>query len=333
MVHVASLGAVIEKGGSIWMLGVLIGLQGALERKSFKGIAIWISALATYPISMLLISGFLSAGVTATVIVLSAMAVWIRHYLRVVVGICVAAFLGMTAFVNYYESRDEIRDAVWGGAPILDRIHVVTGAATRFHWFDMSNPQDLVALDERLNQNYFVGLAVMRLKDGEVDFLDGYSLWEGLLALVPRVIWPQKPVTAGSSTIVSDMTGLELSLDASWGVGNVMEFYINFGWPGLVAGFLLLGWLLGKLDLRAAASLDRGDFGSAIMAFLPAVAFIQPNGSIVEMTGGAASALIAAYWWRWAWRKWSQEKRTPPEPQRDGIPTPTTRPKVRAHRN
>ena len=28
---------------------------------------------------------------------------------------------------------------------------------------------------------------------------------------------------------------------------------------------------------------------------------IQPNGSIVEITGGAAAAFVAAYLWRWLW--------------------------------
>ena len=50
------------------------------------------------------------------------------------------------------------------------------------------------------------------------------------------------------------MTGLELNQDTSWGVGNVMEFYINFGLPGVVIGFLVLGWLIGALDFRAASA-------------------------------------------------------------------------------
>jgi hypothetical protein len=308
IIRVPSVTAVVEKGGAIWMLGALMGLQFALRRKKPKSVWLWLSALAVFPVANLLVSGFLGNGTTTVLIVLSALAVSARHYWRVVASISVVAFFGLTAFVNYYQSRDAIRDAVWGGAPMMYRIEVLANAASRFHVLDLSNEIDLVALDERLNQNYFVGLAARRLEGGEVEFLNGRSLWEGLLALVPRLFWPEKPVTAGSPAIVSEMTGLELSSNASWGVGNVMEFYINFGWIGLAIGFMVLGWLLGKLDRHAATSLSCGDFGSAIVWFLPAVALIQPNGSLVEMSSGAAAALLAAYGWKWAWENWGDVK-------------------------
>jgi putative effector of murein hydrolase LrgA (UPF0299 family) len=100
------------------------------------------------------------------------------------------------------------------------------------------------------------------------------------------------------------MTGLRLSPTTSFGVGNVMEFQINFGIPGVVIGFFVLGWLIGTLDVKAAVSERRGDLGRLILFFLPCVALIQPNGSIVEITGGPAAALVAAYGWKWTWNRW-----------------------------
>jgi putative effector of murein hydrolase LrgA (UPF0299 family) len=118
------------------------------------------------------------------------------------------------------------------------------------------------------------------------------------------------------------MTGLQLNQDTSWGVSNVMEFYINFGVPGLVVGFLLFGWLLGAVDLRAAAAERRGDFKSLIVFFLPAVAMIDPNGSVVEITGGASAALLAAFVWRWAWGIWQSRESARPVPGRLQHPGP-----------
>ena len=121
------------------------------------------------------------------------------------------------------------------------------------------------------------------------------SVWEGLLSLVPRAFWPEKPVFAGSPQIVSKMTGLRLSPTTSFGVGNVMEFQINFGIPGVVIGFFVLGWLIGTLDLKAAVAERRGDLGGVILFFLPGVALIQPNGSLVELFSGSAAALVGAF--------------------------------------
>jgi hypothetical protein len=211
----------------------------------------------------------------------------------------------LTIFVNYFAYRDAMRDAVWGGSSLDERMDVVKDAFTHAQLFDLSNPRHQVALDQRLNQNFFVGLAAERIQGGQVNYLYGRSVWEALLALVPRALWPDKPVYGGSPKVVSEMTGLELSPTTSFGVGQVMEFYINFGMYGLVFGFLLLGWCLGSLDRKAAAAEIRGDLGQAIIFFLPGAALIQPTGSMVELTGGVGAALVAGYCWRWAWAQWA----------------------------
>jgi len=302
--RIPTLSAAIEKGGAVWMLGVMLGLRSAILSKDLGKSAMWVAALAVYPILMLLLGGFLSYGSTATIIVLSLLTISTRSVHQVVVGVLMAAFLGFNIFLNYFEHRDQIRYTVWGGAAIEDRVDVTLNIFREFKWFDPTNDQQLTAVDQRLNQNYFAGLAATRIDDGQVDYLYGRSLWEGLISLVPRYFWPEKPVFGGSPKIVSEMTGLVLSETTSFGVGNVMEFQINFGTPGVVVGFLALGWLIGFLDRRAALADCRGDLGQVFIFFLPAVALIQPNGSLVELASGSAAALVAAHGWKSGWAMW-----------------------------
>jgi hypothetical protein len=301
--NIPSFNAVGEKGGAIWMLGVLLGLRNAIQRGDRKWILFWISALMVFPVVMLLFGGFLSYGSAAIILVCSALTVSTRSYWRVVAGIAVFTFVSMSIFVNYFQHRTEIRNQVWGGAPLDKRIDSVVDTFSNFELFDTLDSRHLTALDQRLNQNYYVGLAARRIERGQAEYLRGESFWEGLLALVPRVFWPDKPVYGGSPEIVSKMTGLRVSRDTSFGVGNVMEFQINFGVPGVVVGFLLLGWAIGKLDFKAAIAERQGELGNAILFFLPCVAMIQPNGSIVEITGGSAAALVAAYGWSLFWTR------------------------------
>ena len=82
-----------------------------------------------------------------------------------------------------------------------------------------------------------------------------------------------------------------------------MEFQINCRIPGVVIGSFLLGWLIGTLDLKAAIADNRGDLGKSILFFLPGVALIHPNGSLVELFGSSAAALIAALGWNLAWKR------------------------------
>jgi hypothetical protein len=301
-----SIGAAIEKGGAVWMVGVLLGLRSAVERSDVKRACIWLAVLMVYPTLMLLFGGFLSYGSSAIIIVLSALVVSTRSQWRVWAVACCGIFVGLTIFVNYFGHRDEIRRAVWGGAALEDRVSVVADAfSTTFEWFDPTNIEHLISLDKRLNQNYFAGLAATRIQEGRVDYLYGRSIWEAALSLVPRILWPDKPVFAGSPAIVSEMTGLHLSTTTSFGVGNVMELQVNFGLPGLVIGFCAFGWLLGMLDRKAALAEASGNLPSLLLFFLVSVALIQPNGSLVEMLSGAAAAFLAAHGWAWTWKRWA----------------------------
>lgn len=250
----------------------------------------------------LIVGGFLSYASTAVVIAFSPLVISIRSGAKLMLGAVLASYLGLSIFVSYYAGRDTIRESVWGGASYIDRIQTVGTVFSEFVWFDPSSETQFNALDSRLNQNYFVGVAAKRLNDGEVNYLYGRSLWEGILALVPRAIWPDKPVYGGSPKIVTEMTGLQLDTEnTSWGVGNIMEFYINFGVPGLIAGCSLLGWALRKLDRKAAEAEANDNLGHLILYFLPAIALIQPLGSLVELSGGVAAALVAANGWKRLW--------------------------------
>ena len=302
--RIPSIGAAIEKGAAIWMLGVMLGLRSGSGRA-----VIWGFAMLLYPVLMLLLGGFLSYGSTAVMICLAPLAVSVRSYWRVAVGIALVAIVSFHVFLSYFQNRDDIRDAVWTGAGLERRVAEASKILEDLKWFDPNDERQLASLDQRLNQNSFVGLAAANLESGQVEFLNGRSIWEGLQALVPRIVWPSKPVYGGSPKIVSEMTGLTFAEGTSFGVGQVMEFYINFGLSGVVIGFLLLGWALGRLDLMAAVAERAGDVPRLFRCYLPAVALIQPNGSIVELMGGVAAGFVAAWGWGKVWMLWPGRER------------------------
>jgi hypothetical protein len=304
-----SVRSAIDRGGALWMLGVLLGIRFALSRGDLMTTAMWAAAALIYPTLMLLVAGFLSYGAAALIIVLAPLIVSVRSLSKLIIVGVLGAFIGATIFVNYFAHRKEYRMLAWSNASLSDRVDGVVGMFSNFEWFDPSNAEQLRAFDLRLNQNYFVGLAVERLNQQQVSYLKGRSIWEGFLALVPRFIWPEKTVFGGSGTIVAEMTGIQLNETTSWGVGNVMEFQINFGMAGVVIGFLMLGFVLGWLDYKAALSEARGDLTTLISFFLVGVALISPGGSIVEMTGGAAAAAVASVVWKWLWQLWLQISR------------------------
>src|SRR5262249_14822973 len=179
---IPTLGAIVDNLGAIWILGVLLGLQAALHRGNFKLTCFWLAALAVFPVTGLLFAGFLSFATRGVLIACFVLIISTRSLWRVIVGTSIATVLGLTIFVNYFAHRDAIRAAVWGGASMEERIDVVNNALTSFELFDPTNEKHLIALDQRLNQNFFVGRAAEQLETGQVNYLYGRSVWEALLS-------------------------------------------------------------------------------------------------------------------------------------------------------
>ena len=301
---VSGLQAAVDRGSMLWLLGALSGLRFGLASGDRRAMLTWGAASLVYPVLMLIWGGFLGFGSVAIIMILSALVVSVRNPAKLVVTGVVGGFVGLTIFVNYFVHRTEFREITWSSASNYQRAVAAVEMFADFKWFDPSDDTHLNAIDQRLNQNYFVGLAEIRLEQEQVGYLYGKSIWAGFAALVPRVLWPDKPETGGSGRMVADMTGLALSEDTSWGVGNVMEFQINFGTPGVMVGFLILGFLIGWLDYKAAMADAYGDLPKLILYFISAVALIQPGGSITEITGGAAAAVVMSFIWKWVWQMW-----------------------------
>jgi O-antigen polysaccharide polymerase Wzy len=302
---IPTIGAFVKLGSNIWMLAIVLAMPLALQSKDIKRVALWLSAMFVFPVFTLIFSGFISYGSAAIINCLSFSFISARKARKAMVIAIIVSFLGISFFLSYFTVRDDIRKVAWSGAEDQAKITVVSKIFDSFAWIDPYNLRQLKAMNERLNQNYFVGLAVERLQAKAVDYLNGKSISDGFLSLIPRVIWTEKTVTAGSGRIVADVTGLNLSATTSFGVGNVMEAYINFAIPGIVIGFVLFGYLLGWLDLHSAIANLQGNTKTLIRCFLTAIAIIIPNGSFVEMVGGGTISWIAAIYWQKIWQWWS----------------------------
>src|SRR6185312_4780282 len=131
--RVTSVGAVIETGGAIWMLGTLLGLRAAVHAGDIPRALVWAAALAVYPTLMLLLGGFVSYGAAAMMIVMAVLPIYARSYTRAILGIVLVSFVGLTFFVNYFDHRDDIRSNVWGGRSMSDRLESVSDVFTQFH--------------------------------------------------------------------------------------------------------------------------------------------------------------------------------------------------------
>jgi hypothetical protein len=294
---VATLTAVISSICSLIIVGACLRLWVAKESQNRRKFWSTFALLPFFPFITVVQGGFLGLGTNMALTISSFQFSQSKRRLSYYFFAPIVVFVGLSVFVNYMAVRNDIRQIVWHHrVDLADRIQITADLFTRnFEWLDLSDFRHRSAINSRLNQNGLVGAAVTRLDSGLVGHTSGGALGDMLAALIPRALWPNKPVVGGGGNFVAKFTGLRFAPGTSVGAGQVLEFYVNFGTLGVIGGFLLYGWLLGWMDLRIIEYLNKGDQRWFLFWFLIALALLQPGGNLLEIVVSAASAAVTAY--------------------------------------
>jgi len=293
---IPSATSLVSPLGSLILVGACIRLWVASESRDWLKYWSTMALLPVLPLATLLQGGFLGFGTGwALAIVTFCFAQSKRKLIYLLLAPAVF-FGGLSIFVNYMAARGEFRQLVWHQqVSIGDRLSRVADVFRDFEWLDLSNFRHRQAIDDRLNQNQYIGIAVERLELGAVEYASGDTLGKAAIALIPRLIWPNKPAVGGGGSVVHDFTGIEFAQGTSIGAGQVFEFYVNFGSLGVIVGFLLYGLLAGRMDLSVIKYLRQGDQQRLLLWFLPCMALLQPGGNLLEIIVGMVSSAITAY--------------------------------------
>jgi hypothetical protein len=285
--------AIISTGQQLVVVGLGLCCWRAWREQSVRRLLAWLAISLVLPFATLITAGMLGYGAVAVLTILIFVSTFLRSPVKVILVGALVVYLGLSVYVSYMRDRVEIRATVWGEQSFSDRLDRISRTVATYEWFDPNNFEHLQRIDARLNQNFLVGAAVYQLGQTQ-NFARGDTLWDALLALIPRAIWPEKPITAGSGNLVTRYTGIDFSSGTSVGVGQVMEFYANFGTPGVVIGFIIMGVFVTALDWQAAERLARNDLHGFVLWFLPGIAFLQVGGQLVEITASAGASLVVA---------------------------------------
>jgi len=291
--RVPTASAIVASGTQLVLAGFALCCWQAWRDRDVRRLVFWLVMALSMPLMTLLTHGFLSYGATALLTLLIFASTLVQSPWRVSLAGALVVYLGLSVYVSYMRDRDEIRASVWGRESVSDRVDHLLDTATSIELFDPAEPLHLQRIDSRLNQNMLVGATVNQLSQTD-GYARGETFWDALLALVPRALWPEKPIRAGSGDLVTRFTGIDFAEGTSVGIGQVMEFYANFGTAGVVIGFLVMGVLVTALDWQAAERLARSDMHGFVLWFLPGVALLQVGGQLVELTASAAASLIVA---------------------------------------
>ncbi len=318
LTDIPTLNAAVGVGQYVFIVGICILVWKAWREGGRKKLIGLFFLALLLPFVTMIFQGFLGYGVAALAVVLFFFGSIMRPRWPLVIAALLIGYVGLSFFVTYIQNRESIREVVWAGRELPERVERVWLSTSEMERFDPGNAGHLDQIDRRLNQNHLVGAAVEHLESTQ-DYGKGDSLVQSVLALVPRFLWPEKDIEAGSPDLVSQYTGLQFAEGTSVGVGHVLEFYINFGTVGIIAGMLLLGVAVSILDLLAAQRLLQDDWAGFALRFLIGITLLQVGGSLVELTTGAGAAAVLAvgtnsYLYRLQKRKAIASQATEPTP-------------------
>jgi hypothetical protein len=292
--RVPSVTSITASLGTLLILGIWLVLYSAAVAADRRRTLATLALLPLLPLATLVAGGMLGYGVAWVVSIFAFLFVITRRRIWFYLGTPVAVFLGISLFVTYMGWRNDFRDLLQEGqAGMFDRLDRVSAMITGFQLLDLASPAHIAALDGRLNQNWLVGAAVIFHESSGTAFVYGGTIppW----AFIPRAVWPSKPDIGGSGGIVSEFTGIRFAEGTSVGVGQVLEFYVNFGIPGVLIGFLGLGYLLTGLDRGIMHSLAAGDTRGLLLRAMPGLTLLNPGGSLNEMLVGGVAAFLTAH--------------------------------------
>jgi hypothetical protein len=280
--------------GTLLILGIWLVLYGAAVAADRRSTLATLALSPLLPLAGLVTGGFLSYGVNWVLSIVAFLFVITRRRIWFYFGTPVAVFLGLSFFVTYMSQRNAFRDLLQEEqAGMFDRLDRASAMITEFQLLNLASPTHIAALAGRLNQNSLVGAAVIYHESSGTAFVYGGTIppW----AFIPRAVWPSKPEIGGSGGIVSEFTGIRFAVGTSVGVGQVLEFYVNFGIPGVLIGFLGLGYLLTRLDQGIMRSLATSDTRGLLLRAMPGLALLNPSGSLQEMLVGGVAAYLTAH--------------------------------------
>jgi O-antigen polysaccharide polymerase Wzy len=284
LVVIAILGwLVYSRRGSKWFA---VALYGAVSIAIFRGIGNGILEQALVPIGVLFLVK------------------WI-YTRRIPVG----AIVTVAAFVLFLSPvKNDFRQRVMldpGGEGLAEQPLVVKAATwaeqASIYWLDtLKGDRDLTEATSgaTLRTDLIHQVAhIHAMTPSVVPYQYGETYSYFIVALVPRVLWPNKPVAGSANSFFGVTYGLQTEEGAkvtTFGVSILGEAYINFGWPGVALVMLFQGLILGVLQHMFGETRSGAGGQAVFLAFF--VFFLNGIGSSAEILfGNVLQNLLCGY--------------------------------------
>lgn len=224
----------------VFLSGAYLGVRNLAQRKHIRFLFFAFAGVGTL---LLVLSSQFRPSITSIAFALAGLSVSgvtkikARH-------VTLAAVASVIAFLVLLGVRQQIEEEGFTGNQVVESIRRSLDVVETLEESQQSLSRQVRS--RAIGQLMFAG-ELIQSTDAGYPFLLGKSISNGLFTLVPRVVWSSKPIMLAPQIFIRQQFGLQL-YDAS--PGPLVQFYAEAGWTGVVLGFFVLGFLLGKVGQR-----------------------------------------------------------------------------------
>jgi hypothetical protein len=293
------------------VIGVLAWI--VYERKASLWYAVWL-----YTTVIIAALRGVSAGVLEEALLPIGVLFLIRwFYIRRISAPMVAAVIGLILFLSPVKSefRQQMRTDEGSRTAEMSSAAKASLWMTQAgeYWVDtFSGRRDLVeATSNATSRTDFLHQMahIYSMTPKEVPYQYGSTYSYFAVALIPRVIWPNKPLAGSANGFYAvnyGITSEEGIKTTTFGVSILGEAFINFGWYGVVFVMMLQGLVISLLEYIFGGP-QSGQGGRAVfIAFF--VFFLNGIGSSTEILfGNILQSLLCGY----LLLLWARQKQVP----------------------
>ncbi len=197
-----------------------------------------------YPISVGILAG------TVTVIVFTGLLyVYAKRKIPYVFGIS-----AIILFVLFQQVKLEFRQTIWFGQPqqfsLLDRTEILFN--TSYNYFTSTKSSTKETTESAFSRLDHLGTTayVISVSPSRIDYEYGSTYLPLFTKFVPRIIWPNKPEEKTPNEWAKKYGLLDpYNYQTAYNLPWFTEYYVNFGFWGIVLGMLLMGLLIRFLTI------------------------------------------------------------------------------------
>jgi hypothetical protein len=231
--------------------GLLVLLVNSLARRQWTLILLVFIIYVPLAIAGALASGHTPAKVDLLVPAACIIAGWKAFNLRSLMLLAGSGFCFFMMFFGWMQSRSEIRSGNLSDLSFKNAAGIfVTDFARHATVINLDSTVVNDRIRERIDMTDILAQQVAFQPDVQ-PFVYGSTFLDSAIALVPRALWPGKPVIAGGSAFVERFTGIRRATEDTTSVGlpYPFEFYANGGTSWVVLGLFIVGFITARLEL------------------------------------------------------------------------------------